>query len=394
LDLDYTQAFDPNRYRLNVMHLPLSKTEIRYAFLASQRILQAGNIEDLRRETLLTLQNLFRAEKGNFILTNGDGPQAMPDFDRAFGLGISDKNLRLFRQYYHQLDPFGKFLKKQERPPQSLTFEDVIPFTKLVKTEYYKDFLKPQNIHDQLSIYLMSGNQFLGAAVLLRPKSSPVFSSADKAKAKLIAPILTAALERAISIKKNRELEQAIHSIALGLPYEGIAILDQSLTLVYCNGIAAEVISQLHRLHGQHRSFPPDLPDVLHTPSAELIASIKSSEPNELPCIELSLFTMKSGKKVNVHIRVLFDEKNTPLILICFNPNNQTVKAATSLKQRGISPRELEIIHLLAEGKKNSEIAKLLFISKYTVENHLRSVYRKMDVKNRTALVHKVYTAP
>jgi DNA-binding NarL/FixJ family response regulator len=96
---------------------------------------------------------------------------------------------------------------------------------------------------------------------------------------------------------------------------------------------------------------------------------------------------------VTAHIRVLVDEKNAPLILICFNPTSQTVTTVTSLKQRGISPRELEIIHLLAEGKQNSEIAELLFISKYTVENHLRSIYRKMDVKNRTAIAHKLYTA-
>lgn len=374
------------------MHPSLKNSEIRNLFLAGQRILQAGNIEDLRVAALLTFQNLFKVEKGNFFLANGEGPQARPDLERVVSLGILDKYLRLFRQYYHQLDPFAKFLKKQKSRPPVITFKDVTPFPQLVKTEYYNDFLKPQNIHNQLSIYLMSGNHFLGAAVLFRSKNWPDFSSVDKAKAELIAPILTTALERAIAIKKNERLEQAIHSIAVELLYEGIIILDQSLTPLYFNGIAFETISRLHRLNRQNRSFPPDLPDVLHAPSAELVASTKNSEPNELPCIKRSLITTKSGEKVNVHFRVLVDEKNTPLILICLNPNNQMLKTVTSLKQCGISPRELEIIRLIAEGKKNSEIAKLLFISKYTVENHLRSIFRKMNVNNRTALAQKLYT--
>ncbi|MBU4425245.1 MAG: LuxR C-terminal-related transcriptional regulator, partial [Proteobacteria bacterium] len=31
-----------------------------------------------------------------------------------------------------------------------------------------------------------------------------------------------------------------------------------------------------------------------------------------------------------------------------------------------------------------------LFISKYTVENHLKSIYEKMDVKNRTELSYRL----
>jgi DNA-binding CsgD family transcriptional regulator len=372
------------------MHLPLDPTEIRDVFLASQRILRAGNMEDLRKETLSILQTLCRADKSTFFLANGDCPRAGLNLDSVSSRGISDKSMRLFRQYYHQLDPFKMALKKHTPPPQVITFEELIPCTKLVKTEYYTDFLKPQNIHNQLAIYFMSGAQFLGVTALFRPKDSPDFSVADRAKAKLIAPIVTAALERAISIKKNRELEQAIHSIATELPYQGIVVLNPSLTPVYYNELAAGIIERLHRLSGQHRTFPPDLPGNLLPPVLEMAASMKSATPNVLPRIDLNLSTATSAKKVTATIRALFDEKGTPLILICFNPMNQTVTTDSSLKQHGISPRELDIIHLLAEGKKNSEIAETLFISEYTVENHLRSIYRKMDVKNRTTLVHKL----
>lgn len=48
-----------------------------------------------------------------------------------------------------------------------------------------------------------------------------------------------------------------------------------------------------------------------------------------------------------------------------------------------LSEREIEILDLVAKGKKNKEIAKILFISERTVANHLRNIYQKMDAKNR-----------
>jgi LuxR family maltose regulon positive regulatory protein len=49
-----------------------------------------------------------------------------------------------------------------------------------------------------------------------------------------------------------------------------------------------------------------------------------------------------------------------------------------------LSPRELEVLHLLALGKSNLEIARQLIVSSGTVKAHTASIYRKLDVANRT----------
>ncbi len=51
-----------------------------------------------------------------------------------------------------------------------------------------------------------------------------------------------------------------------------------------------------------------------------------------------------------------------------------------------LSPREQEIARLVGEGKQNKQIAYLVGISEFTVENHLRRIYRKLEVHNRTAM--------
>lgn len=56
----------------------------------------------------------------------------------------------------------------------------------------------------------------------------------------------------------------------------------------------------------------------------------------------------------------------------------------------GLSRREGEIARLICQGKQNKEIAYIVGLSEYTVENHLRRIYRKLDIHNRAALVAKM----
>ena len=55
----------------------------------------------------------------------------------------------------------------------------------------------------------------------------------------------------------------------------------------------------------------------------------------------------------------------------------------------GISQRELDVLHLLAKGLSNEEIAGQLFVSQNTVKTHLSNLYFKLDVKRRTQAVEK-----
>ena len=61
----------------------------------------------------------------------------------------------------------------------------------------------------------------------------------------------------------------------------------------------------------------------------------------------------------------------------------------------GLSPREREILPMVAEGLDNKEIGKKLFISEKTVKNHLTSIFQKLGVEDRTqaalyAVKHKL----
>jgi LuxR family maltose regulon positive regulatory protein len=54
-----------------------------------------------------------------------------------------------------------------------------------------------------------------------------------------------------------------------------------------------------------------------------------------------------------------------------------------------LSKREIEVLHLIAEGLTNPEIATRLFLSLHTIKTHTRNIYSKLSVTNRTQAVAK-----
>lgn len=62
-----------------------------------------------------------------------------------------------------------------------------------------------------------------------------------------------------------------------------------------------------------------------------------------------------------------------------------------------LTPREIEIIKMIAEGKSSKEIAEIMFLSFRTIQNHRAKIMKKLNLKKNTDLVKyaisKGYTA-
>jgi two-component system NarL family response regulator len=62
----------------------------------------------------------------------------------------------------------------------------------------------------------------------------------------------------------------------------------------------------------------------------------------------------------------------------------QLSQPSISKNTYGLSDREMDILQYVVKGASNREIGSALFISEKTVKNHLSSIYRKLDVEDRT----------
>lgn len=65
-------------------------------------------------------------------------------------------------------------------------------------------------------------------------------------------------------------------------------------------------------------------------------------------------------------------------------PNKVAERLAARKQRPNLSPRELEVLRLLPKGRSNKEIAGSLFITEETVKAHLKTLFKKLNVKDRT----------
>jgi DNA-binding NarL/FixJ family response regulator len=65
----------------------------------------------------------------------------------------------------------------------------------------------------------------------------------------------------------------------------------------------------------------------------------------------------------------------------------ETEAAAARPPDHALSDREFEILKLVARGYSNRDIAELTTLSRFTIEDYTKSIYRKLAVRSRTAAV-------
>jgi DNA-binding NarL/FixJ family response regulator len=66
-------------------------------------------------------------------------------------------------------------------------------------------------------------------------------------------------------------------------------------------------------------------------------------------------------------------------------------KGAASDRGHGLTPRELEVLRLVAAGETNKAIAGKLSLSEKTIDRHVSNILAKLDVSSRTAATAFAY---
>jgi ATP/maltotriose-dependent transcriptional regulator MalT len=85
------------------------------------------------------------------------------------------------------------------------------------------------------------------------------------------------------------------------------------------------------------------------------------------------------------HVRKQFLDRVEERIAPAATPEERPANSA------GLSPREIEVLRLVAKGLSDAQVGEQLFISPRTVARHLQSIYNKLGVNSRTAATAFAY---
>ena len=90
------------------------------------------------------------------------------------------------------------------------------------------------------------------------------------------------------------------------------------------------------------------------------------------------------GKRTSLLVHVIEDNRRLWLLL------DERVSSRPA-PTHSLTPRETEVLHWLAAGKTNKDIATILAISPRTVEKHLGRIFQYLGVETRTAAAAEFY---
>lgn len=324
--------------------------------------------EDIRDGLLPKMCHLFRSKSAVHydVVTTSDtaklGQNASYEVDPFWA--------NLYSQHFQSMDPcyleLSRFLKS-DTPPSISTDQVIRSEETYVSSEYYNDFLNKQNIHSSIIFY--TGDS-LGAVSLYgfhRSRGAEHYDRQDHLIADLLNRQLAAARRKARGDSRSlrdhvfTRLFEAVH-------VDAYLVLDTDLHIVSSGGEAASELA-----------LTPDI--VKQCAAFQKSNGARLSLTDTFPILE-----EKGGSRLVLEAL----DTNPALLLLKREQVSHTGLSAARLTLFGLSNREREVVGLLSLGQKNAEIAATLGLSVKTVENHLISIFRKTDSKNRTGLLRRL----
>ncbi|OGT80050.1 MAG: hypothetical protein A3H91_16725 [Gammaproteobacteria bacterium RIFCSPLOWO2_02_FULL_61_13] len=355
-----------------------------------QRIRAAGGIAlecststDIRDELLRHIQATLDARSSVFFHFRDDSSSGK--FYNGFSLGVPEEAPEIWCRDYQQVDPFvGHFLQHLKSGGERVVISSrVIRNRDYVRTAFYCDFLRPQSVHHVLVAGLVRNSEPIALMGLHRPQEAPPFESNDVLKMNLILPHLSAAVEKVGMMEKLGARQRIIDTLAQDLAGATVLMLDNDYRILVANESATTL---LHLPRGDTATGARVVAEI-RAGCAALRAKIGRCACSA-PEHSLNFTVHIEGVATDGFIRAHDCAPDGLRFIVCFGPEGRrSLRSGQIIDEFGLSKREAEIVHLVSLGLTNQRIADKLNISVRTVENHLRSMYTKVKVHNRTSLL-------
>lgn len=232
---------------------------------------------------------------------------------------------------------------------------------------YYRDILRPLGMRDEMRVLLRHGSHAWGLLVWCR-SGDVGFSARDVAVASALARPAATALRGALLTggADPGDLPDA----------PGMLVVARDGTVVSASPAARRWLDELQEAHPE----PERLPNTVRALSVRAAAA---SLDRPARCRALT----RRGRWVSLHGWAMDDER----VVVGIGPAGVEELVAVVLDAYGLTIREREVTQHVLRGRSNAQIATAMSLSTHTVQDHLRAIFRKVDVSGCRELMSAVF---
>ena len=256
---------------------------------------------------------------------------------------------------------------------------------KLENALRYRELIGPAGFGYELRGAFSTGSTELwGGLCLTREKGRPDFEARAVAFVRRVAPHLGASLRAAT-------LQQELHEDQDNDDAAGVLVLDQWGTVVQHNAAAERRLRELGDLGARWREGE-GLPAPIWTVLGALKRALKPETDRDLNSSPHLRVRARSGRWLTLQASRTEPSHTRPAesMVIIAPAGPKEVLRLTAIGY-GLSPREQEVVELAVRGASTRQISQALYISEYTVKDHLSNIFEKVGVRGRRALVKQLY---
>ena len=259
------------------------------------------------------------------------------------------------------------------------------------------EYMRTFRLSHYLLLRLYADDVLSGALYLFRTEEEGDFPQEDLILVHTLARYLSANYQDTLRYTNYVSKSQLLDCCSMRAPV-GTIIIDSAFTILSVNHTGAEYCREIAEHGGAAR--PVSVEGTLYTPlgvSAQ-VDQVISSIREELDVINLTkskrIDTVSASYEICVSsflYATIYNQMQTYYFVYITKHTDYARASLDDLsKKYGLTSREIDIIFLLEQGYNNMDIGKSLCISCNTVKAHISSIFRKLNVSSRTALLHKI----
>ena len=255
---------------------------------------------------------------------------------------------------------------------------------RLERTLRYRELLGSLGLGYELRTTCTVGKELWGGVDLTRERGRRDFNAREAELLRRIAPHLGAGLKAAV-LRSQASLE----SKGDGGP--GVLVLDRQGRVVGYTQAAERWLRELEEL-GPGWQEGDGLPVPVSVVMSAVQKALKPETDRDLNSIPRLCVRARSGRWLTFHGAMNEPQSDSGgETMVVIEPAEPRQVAWLHTAAYGLTEREREIVDLVVQGASTKQISATLYISEYTVQDHLSNIFDKVGVRSRRALVKQLY---